>query len=92
MATDEVDFDERSQCQDCHCGIQADDGHEWLDGIPLCWSCLSSRHDHLRDEVQSVLIQLDELATLWGDEGVFRRCRDRLRVALSPEPREPEGG
>lgn len=30
-------------------------------------------------EVKSVLEYLDELATVWGDEGVFRRCRDRLR-------------
>jgi len=33
----------------------------------------------IRDEVQSVITQLDELAELWGDEGKFRRCRDRLR-------------
>lgn len=36
----------------------------------------------LRSEVDAVLRQLDELATIWGDEGVFRRCRDRLRTAL----------
>ena len=30
-------------------------------------------------EIQSVLTQLDELAETWGDEGQFRRCRDRLR-------------
>jgi hypothetical protein len=33
----------------------------------------------IQDEIKSVLIQLDELAELWGDEGKFRRCRDRLR-------------
>ena len=37
----------------------------------------------LRDEAAAVLAQLDELAAIWGDEGVFRRCRDRLRAALA---------
>lgn len=37
----------------------------------------------LADEVASVLSKLDELAEVWGDEGVFRRCRDRLRAALA---------
>lgn len=37
----------------------------------------------LRDEAAAVLVQLDELAAIWGDEGVFRRCRDRLRAALA---------
>jgi hypothetical protein len=36
------------------------------------------------DEVRSVLEQLDHLAELWGDEGVFRRCRDRLRALVTP--------
>lgn len=30
-------------------------------------------------EVASVLMMLDELADVWGDEGKFRACRDRLR-------------
>lgn len=34
----------------------------------------------LRTEVKSVLEMLDNLAELWGDEVVFRNCRDRLRV------------
>jgi len=33
----------------------------------------------MQDEIREVLRQLDELAELWGDEGKFRRCRDRLR-------------
>lgn len=33
-------------------------------------------------EVRSVLGELDHLAEVWGDEGVFRRCRDRLRKVL----------
>ena len=32
-----------------------------------------------RAEVRSVLDLMDNLASVWGDEGVFRRCRDRLR-------------
>lgn len=33
----------------------------------------------ISEEVRSVLEHLDHLAEVWGDEGVFRRCRDRLR-------------
>ena len=36
---------------------------------------------HLRQEVEAVLRQMDELAMQWGDEAVFKRCRDRLRLA-----------
>jgi hypothetical protein len=35
--------------------------------------------DEARREVADILGQLDNLAQVWGDEGVFRRCRDRLR-------------
>lgn len=44
--------------------------------------------DHMRardfafDEVRDVLAMLDGLAQQWGDEGVFRRCRDRLRAVV----------
>lgn len=31
-------------------------------------------------EAESILVNLDQLAEVWGDEGVFRRCRDRLRA------------
>lgn len=33
----------------------------------------------MQNEVASVLMLMDGLAEQWGDEGVFRRCRDRLR-------------
>lgn len=33
-------------------------------------------------EVETALEQLDHLAAVWGDEGVFRRARDRLRGAI----------
>lgn len=38
-----------------------------------------------RAEITAVLALMDGLASTWGDEGVFRRCRDRLR-ALVTEP------
>lgn len=34
------------------------------------------------DEGRITLQQLDSLAGVWGDEAVFRRCRDRLRNSL----------
>jgi hypothetical protein len=40
---------------------------------------MQSRVEMLEIEVRSVLGELDHLAEVWGDEGVFRRCRDRLR-------------
>lgn len=43
----------------------------------------------IRDEIASVLTQLDELAELWGDEGKFRRCRDRLRQLVTNPPATP---
>ena len=35
-------------------------------------------------EVRAVLGQLDNLAEVWGDECVFRTCRDRLRALVAP--------
>jgi len=32
----------------------------------------------ITNEVTVVIMMLDELAKLWGDEGKFRTCRDRL--------------
>ena len=37
----------------------------------------------IAEEVKSVLAELDHLASVWGDEGVFRRCRDRLRKVVA---------
>jgi hypothetical protein len=39
----------------------------------------ADRLEQYRNEVTSVLELLDGLADQWGDEAVFRRCRDRLR-------------
>lgn len=41
--------------------------------------------EHWRNEVTTTLSQLDGLASVWGDEGVFRRCRDRLRGLLEAD-------
>lgn len=41
------------------------------------------RIEELEEEVASVLTLLDGLAEQWGDEGVFRTCRDRLRKLLT---------
>ena len=43
-----------------------------------------------RDKVANVLAKLDELAEVWGDEGVFRRCRDGLREAIQQSDDEYE--
>ena len=46
------------------------------------WVDFRDRYQSTLREVETVLGQLDQLAELWGDEGVFRRCRDRLRALL----------
>lgn len=49
---------------------------------PMVFQVLMESADRLeqyRNEVSSVLQLLDGLANQWGDEAVFRRCRDRLR-------------
>jgi hypothetical protein len=43
-------------------------------------------HAETRAEAANVLVMLDELAELWGDEGKFRACRDRLRKMLGGMP------
>lgn len=42
------------------------------------------------ETITAVLALMDDHAKTWGDEGVFRRCRDRLR-ALLPQPLSPDG-
>ena len=59
--------------------------HDGLDYVPAINQLYSRGFDAGRDsiepEVRSVIEQLDALAQVWGDEGVFRRCRDRLKDA-----------
>jgi hypothetical protein len=38
--------------------------------------------EETQQEIANVLLLMDGLAQQWGDEGVFRRCRDRLRKLL----------
>lgn len=61
-----------------------------------CPVCLQDDDDcdcdplrEVADEIKSVLVQLDELAETWGDEGVFRRCRDRLRAVAKKAEQWP---
>lgn len=42
----------------------------------------SERLADIQNEIKSVLMLMDGLAEQWGDEGVFRRCRDRLRALV----------
>lgn len=44
----------------------------------------------VREELTSVLEQLDGLADVWGDEAVFRRCRDRIRSLLESDDESPQ--
>lgn len=53
-------------------------GRAYLDELDR----LQAENRRLTDEIESVLQLMDGLAEQWGDEGVFRRCRDRLRSAV----------
>jgi len=63
-------------CEECGCILDA---------------CECEPLRDLIDEVADVLDQLDRLAEIWGDEGVFRRCRDGLRRAVAKAERKVEG-
>ena len=55
------------------------------DNFPIGSTLIDETIDRLeqyRNEVTSVLELLDGLAEQWGDEAVFRRCRDRLRELI----------
>lgn len=47
-------------------------------------SVLADR-ERILNEVASVLMNLDEVAEIRFDEGVFRRCRDRLRKLVGEQ-------
>lgn len=66
---------------------QAQNPDAWLDYMQcqieaVVGGAVDECTKELRMEVKSVLEMLDNLAELWGDEGVFRSCRDRLRVIV----------
>jgi hypothetical protein len=52
------------------------------------WLETRDRYKALVGEVTASLAQLDELARVWGDEGMFHRIRDRLRAALAEATKE----
>ncbi len=55
--------------------------HEYMDA----WLQMEQADNaRVMDEVRAVLQEMDALAFTWGDEGRFRRCRDRLRNLLRP--------
>jgi hypothetical protein len=61
---------------------------QWIadDNFPIGSKVIEKSIDRLeqyRNEVTSVLELLDGLADQWGDEAVFRRCRDRLRELVN---------
>lgn len=55
--------------------IHAAQEGDGADGEPS----LAEQHADALALVRITLSQLDGLASVWGDEGVFRSCRDRLR-------------
>jgi hypothetical protein len=55
---------------------------ETVKAARIALEAFQEREETLRNAVATSLQQLDELAALWGDEGVFRAARDRLRKAL----------
>lgn len=55
-----------------------DDDPVFDEGFDAAWGAMA-------DEVRAVLQQLDHLSEVLGDEGVFRRCRDRLRALVDGE-------
>lgn len=60
-------------------------------GAPWIQAEREQRADEIeavRNEVASVLMLMDGLAEVWGDEGVFRTCRDRLRKLVGPIPND----
>ena len=50
---------------------------------PLFDIAFNAGFDEAVAEVRVVLTLLDGLADQWGDEVVFRRCRDRLRAFVN---------
>jgi hypothetical protein len=50
---------------------------------PLFTIAFDAGFDAAVAEMRVVLTLLDGLADQWGDEAVFRRCRDRLRGVVN---------
>ena len=66
---------------DWHGDLHPDDIPRQVNSI---WECaFDAGFDAAVAEVRVVLTLLDGLADQWGDEAVFRRCRDRLRAVVN---------
>lgn len=65
---------------------QQQDNDAYFDAMtPQVEAVVGGMLDEVLNEVRAVLVNMDNLAKVWGDEGVFRSCRDRLR-ALTVQP------
>ena len=67
----------RSAWDDWHSDMDPDDIPSQVN--PLFDRAFNAGFDAAVAEMRVVLTLLDGLADQWGDEAVFRRCRDRLR-------------
>ena len=78
-----------SQLNNYIAGLKADRDEKLRRALADDWEffaaieTLRDEKDAIKSEVCVVLMMLDELAELWGDEGKFRTCRDRLRKLVS---------
>jgi hypothetical protein len=70
-----------NRCERCPSFAINDDPDERL--CDCCWR--DEKLTTLKREVSAVCDRFDELAAIWGDEGHFRRCRDRLRKLCGEE-------
>jgi len=68
--------------EDWHVDIHLDDVPSQVN--PLFSRAFAAGWDAAAAEAREVLALLDGLADQWGDEAVFRRCRDRLRAMTTP--------
>jgi len=69
--------------EDWHADIHIDDVPSQVN--PLFSLAFEAGWEAAVAEARVVLALLDALADQWGDEAVFRRCRDRLR-GMTTEP------
>ena len=60
-------------------------GGEWPCEMSTHIAHVEAENARMRREVEGVADRFDQLAEQWGDEGVFRRCRERLRAIVREE-------
>ena len=71
----------RSAWDDWHGDMPPDDIPSQVN--PLYEIAFNAGFDAAVAEMRVVLTLLDGIADQWGDEAVFRRCRDRLRAVVN---------